>query len=1353
MGQAQSSLQDPLGKGRRSPIIRIEVLQHFGMLIAFGLLLGATDFIAEHLGLAAVLIFLFSLPYLVASIAGKRAGFLYGAMLFGAVAYFLACNALGAPNTWFPLLSVPLVLALWVVGDRLRRSAGPLYAAFPVVVFRAMHITVGVFAGWAVVQFPRVVGDAGTIRYVAGATFIAYGFIYLAHLLSGSHVLFAYVFSGFLAAGGVLAGVAVPWFHAPWIGALAASAIISVVGTSQHKARTYLWSRHVYLCLGGALFVGLAASVLQLSSVLLCLPLAAGLLWLAYGRLSRSVGSVRLATTAERFVGRCLFLGVIGLSIPLVPFVFVMPARAAVAHSAMLFGLLYILIARSRRAESTGGRLIYILPAALFITAGLGVLGGHLPDQVARIWALVCPLALLAAAGVLHRMLLPAGEELSHVRRGIAEAAVFPAFFAWYLLVLRMEPMMALAGAGAALAISLAMSPLLRERLFLYAVGPAVGGIIVAGSLLPAGHSLVAWTTCAAAAAAAGVCFTLSWRTLTVARGIAGLAWLVLSVAAFAIAANCSAAQALYAATAVGFISVLMAGQFNGPRRDILDHFVNVVSVLATIAAFVLGPLSRLDPFTAGLCLLVLSVAYYAAWFSSRSPRFAISGDAMFSLGALLIVFSKLPSAEGRLACGSVVVLVLFMLASTARSRFPVVSKGSVLVGHITGIVLAGAALIQAWQGSSGFLALAALPYVAIYAASPRLRGRLGFRIGIMTWSSIAALFALAALRNTPYREQVPQVALLSVAWLVLGFAVRNTRMRDFTAPGYVCAVLLAILCGAVTLFAPAEEGTWGVFLVNCVVFTALYVILRQDIFVYLVTLVLSLMAFDWVKASTSEFTQDVLFYLVIGLSILGVFFLLPHIKRLLDRIGMVPVFSIFTWQGALAGAVPVACISVLLLSAYSLKITHHPKFCTSCHYMGDYYTSWQHSSHKDVACVECHYEPGVRAEVEGKLKGVVQLVNYLGHSYDTKPHALISNESCMRSDCHDDMDHSEEVLLFHGSIRFRHDTHLSAQPRGKVLNCVSCHGQTIQGQHISVTETTCTTCHFYGRGSRPIAVGDCRSCHILPDKPVNFAGEPFSHKSFLSGRDKVECVHCHSHVTQGEGAISAARCKTCHLSEELQKGGLADQIKDQAEFHLVHVSKGHFDCLQCHDEIKHGIHPMAEQLLTSGECDRCHGGKRHSIQEAIYSGTAVRELDDMPDLMYMAGVACDGCHTDTRIVKAGEFTLTSKRAGAKACVDCHADESYDELLVAWQDETSSTMAEVKKTLAELQSMSRAPEVDANEQASEAFDLLASAQSKLSKVELDGSLGAHNIQYVSEILSQAQKNLRRCRSLLAAKEQ
>jgi nitrate/TMAO reductase-like tetraheme cytochrome c subunit len=485
-----------------------------------------------------------------------------------------------------------------------------------------------------------------------------------------------------------------------------------------------------------------------------------------------------------------------------------------------------------------------------------------------------------------------------------------------------------------------------------------------------------------------------------------------------------------------------------------------------------------------------------------------------------------------------------------------------------------------------------------------------------------------------------------------------------------------------------------------------------------------------------------VLFYLIIGAGVVGVFFSLPHLKKLLTRSASLPMISVFSWRGKLLMAIPVAGLALLVVTAYSLKLTGHPKFCTSCHNMDEYYGSWQHSAHKNVACIDCHYEPGPTAMVEGKLAGLVQVVKYVSHSYSTKPHALISNSSCMRGGCHAEMDVKKDTLLFREQINFRHDVHLTKRPRGKVLNCVSCHGQTTQGEHIGVTRTTCITCHFHGRDVKSLAAGRCDTCHRLPSTAVTFMGQSFDHKKFLEGKTAVRCEHCHSRVTQGEGAVSATRCRSCHLDKELK-------VTDQEQFHLVHVSKGHFDCLQCHDEIKHGARPPDEQLAF-GNCNGCHAGERHSVQERMYAGTAIPGLKAMPDPMFKARVACDGCHMDVRSAELGEKPFTRKVAGAKQCADCHGREKYGEMLADWQEDTKDRLEELQAELAKLAKACQSADADvAGAELTKAKALLSSARTRLSYIVSDGSFGAHNYPYVSEALDSVETDIETGRSLAA----
>jgi nitrate/TMAO reductase-like tetraheme cytochrome c subunit len=1319
-----------------------EALRHLGLLIAFVLIVAANGFAASHPVLTSVLVFLFSLPYLAASLVTKRASFLYATMLLGAASYFMACYALGAPGASFPLLSVPLVVCLWIVGYRLSKRLPPELAAYPSTVYRAMNITVAVFALWALVQAPGLVGKAGFLGYVPGLTYLCYACLYLVFCISGAWFLYIYVFAIFAAGGCVLAIAATGSTAFPWLGAMAAAAATLYVGTRLHSGRKYPWSRHFYFSAGFAIVLALALSLLRVRFFLPALATASLISWVAYVWFSSFAVDVRHAVMAERVVAKVFFIASLALAMPVVPAAFLLPAHIHVVSAALLCGFTLSWIAWQRRDQLSSWEITYVLAASFFFSAGFVGLGTQLSGPARRGWLIIMPAALIAAALLLQRVF----DETKHrvVPSGLVAGAVFPVLLAWFVPITQGEPATALASATVALLAVIAAASIRTSRYYL-AAGPGLAGVLVSGAALWLQPN-PAWIVCAGAAAIAGVGSVWAARRHSgTPRASAGLAWLILSVAAVSMAVRAGDAQPMYALTVVAAVGVLLTlGRGRAQAgRDAFEFATDAVACLSTVGAVVVGPLIAADAVTGGCCLLALSAAYWLAWGWGRWPGHVYGATGLFSLGWLLIILGTLPAADARLAAGALLVLALLAFGAITRRSFPQASKSAVVFAHLTGIALASCCLIQASPKGTWRIALAAVPYVVTYAVIPRLREDAGNRVGTVLWLSFAVLFSLSAYAGTPYWQQATLLALLSVVWLAVAWAVGQTVAKAWSLPMYICAGVLAAFCAAVKLFAPAVEWSWVVFLINGLVFASLFLVFKHDVFAYLLTLSLSLMAYDWIKASANLFTQDVFFYLIIGSAGLCALFALPYLRKLVSRWGTVPAFSIYTLRGTALLAIPAAGFGLLLVSAYSLKVTGHPRFCTSCHNMADYYDSWQHSSHRDVACIECHYEPGVENEFKGKLAGIVQVVKYMSHSYDNKPHAMISNESCMREGCHKDMDHSKEVLLFRDKIRFRHDRHLAERPRGRVLNCVSCHGQTVQGQHISVTETTCLTCHFYGRGKEPVAAGQCLTCHNMPEKTVTFMGQAFNHGEFLKDKQGVKCVYCHSQVTQGDGAISPTRCRSCHLHE------LAD-VGDPDKFHLVHVSKGHFDCLQCHDEIKHGVRPMEQQLLATGDCETCHEGQRHSLQEKIYAGTALTSLETSPDAMYKAGVACGGCHTDAQISGLGAIPFTKKLSGARQCADCHGGTRYGQMLEAWQEDTRDRAADLQKTITRLQESLGSEPAAAEPGAAGA--LLASARHKLLIVTEDGSFGAHNYAYISEILDSAQKEVSKCLAMIPPKD-
>ncbi|HDZ45079.1 MAG TPA: hypothetical protein ENH80_14195 [Phycisphaerae bacterium] len=1320
------------------------ILQNLGLLLAFVLLMAANGFTGDRPVLTTVLVFVFSLSYLVASAVTRRASFLYGTMLLGAVSYFLACNALGAPGTSFPLLSVPLVGALLAVGHYLRARLPAELSDYPRTIFRAMNITAGVFGLWALAQAPQVMGRPDVLRYVAALTLMGYAGLYFVHAAAMKKAVHVYVFSGALVLGSVLA-VSLVWAVAfAWIPAMASAGAILLAGTRFHRDGPPGWSRNFYFTAAGAICVSLVLSLLRWPLVIVDMALGSLLLWAAYGWLSRAVPDVLGARMGERVTAKCFFFGSMAMALPVAVVIFIMPSNAYVAGAALVCGVTFCwLFWRRRDNVVPRNNIRYVLAASMFVSAGLLGMARHLPGPIAAGWAVAVPIMLLAGLVAARRLFDGARHQV--VLAALGGAAVFPAFFAWYAPLLQGEWLVALIAAAAALAVVVVIGLRRSMRSCHYAIGPALGGAVVCGMLLVhRGPSFSAWAGCAAAATLAGVAFIWAGlRDRAVIRGATNLAWLILSVAAAIIAGAMGLTPLLYAATAVGAVSVLMAARAaRAGRADLFDRLVQVVAVSATVAVVVVGSAGQAGATNMGLCLLVLSAAYWLAWALGRGVPSARLAVGMLALAGVLVIYGSFPGVEARLALGAGLVAALFILAALTRRRFSAVGETAVAVGHLTSVVLALAALVQAWAGAGAMLSVGAGAMALIYALMPTLRGRTGFRVGTGLWVSFVAMLALAGWAHTPYPQQVGLLVLASLGWLAAGQVVSRTTAKDWSLCLYVTAAILAGFCSIVRMFAPAVEGSWPIFMVSGMVFASLFVILRQDVFAYLLTLSLSLMAFDWIKSDTSAFTQDVLFYLIIGGVVLAAGFILPYLWRALGRTGWVPIFAIFTRRGAILLAVVGVACTVLLSSTYSLELTAHPKFCTSCHNMGQYYNSWEHSAHQEVACIKCHYEPGITNTIAGKIGGLVQVVKYVSHAYDSKPSAIISNQSCMREGCHWDMDHSKETLLFKGQIAFRHDKHLGQHPRGKELNCVTCHGQTVEGQHISVSQTTCVSCHFYGRGDKAVAVGDCLTCHTQPEKPVTFMGQSFSHTKFLKGKDGVECSHCHNRVTEGSGSVSVTRCRSCHLGKD------QIEVDDQEQFHLTHVSQGHFDCLQCHDEIKHGTRPMEQQLLAAGNCSTCHTGERHSIQERVYAGTVATGMKVAPDVMYKAGVACEGCHTDVKATESGATAFTAKFSGARQCVDCHGKKRYGQMLEDWQEATRESIAKFQPAVDELTRKLRSAKAPADEVA-RVGTLLQSAGTKLAYVVQDGSLGAHNYPYLEDLLFRVEEEIDACRSLMA----
>jgi nitrate/TMAO reductase-like tetraheme cytochrome c subunit len=364
------------------------------------------------------------------------------------------------------------------------------------------------------------------------------------------------------------------------------------------------------------------------------------------------------------------------------------------------------------------------------------------------------------------------------------------------------------------------------------------------------------------------------------------------------------------------------------------------------------------------------------------------------------------------------------------------------------------------------------------------------------------------------------------------------------------------------------------------------------------------------------------------------------------------------------------AAIVVTIVFMFSfLEATSQPGFCSNCHIMRPYIDAWETSAHADVHCMTCHAGMGVKGYLETKMTAVSMLANYFTGIYKrSRPWAEIEDANCLQGGCHDTR-LLEGKVEFTSGVIFDHTPHLTESRRGKKLRCTSCHSQIVQGEHISVTSSTCFLCHFknvseIGREE----LSNCTKCHVPPSGDEAINSNRYDHAEILL--NEVDCKSCHKMMWQGTGIVLEERCGVCH-SETAH----IDKIDDLEFIHEWHIEKRKIDCQACHSSIEH--QNSKPEMALSGDCFNCHDQK-HTPMLDIYNGTLSKLIDDdMPDIMFENGITCMSCHSSA------DHSYSSDQANNATCTPCH-DASYLGLAQMWKEAFSQRIARMEKEITNL---------------------------------------------------------------------
>jgi hypothetical protein len=406
------------------------------------------------------------------------------------------------------------------------------------------------------------------------------------------------------------------------------------------------------------------------------------------------------------------------------------------------------------------------------------------------------------------------------------------------------------------------------------------------------------------------------------------------------------------------------------------------------------------------------------------------------------------------------------------------------------------------------------------------------------------------------------------------------------------------------------------------------------------------------------------------------------------------------------------------------------------------------------VGCIECHYEPGSVETLEGKFKALSQLAKYVTRTQGTKPWAEVSDSSCMRSGCHSVRELEGPVAF--GRVDFDHRQHLLESRRGRRLRCTSCHSQVEQGQHISVTRR-CASCAT----SCPMPKGrPCRSSPSAPNatelrhEDIVVEGQAFQHSEYVARG--VDCRECHDPVVDGKGTVRKERCHSCH-----GEAGHIERIGEIAFLHEAHVTTHKVECFECHDEIHHGLLPLAPVEPAKSEgCGSCHENT-HDAARKLYAGEGAVGVEASPSRMYVTRVVCNACHTgrtddfEAALNKADApddahhsghgMGGTVAAAGNVDCIHCHGP-SYDGMVAEWQSAVGEQLERLAPMMEEVRAALKGRDKDPS------AELLRDAERNYMLVKLDGSRGVHNVTYALDALRVAAQRIDTIRTNLALGE-
>lgn len=243
----------------------------------------------------------------------------------------------------------------------------------------------------------------------------------------------------------------------------------------------------------------------------------------------------------------------------------------------------------------------------------------------------------------------------------------------------------------------------------------------------------------------------------------------------------------------------------------------------------------------------------------------------------------------------------------------------------------------------------------------------------------------------------------------------------------------------------------------------------------------------------------------------------------------------------------------IVLMISVPMYITTRNQYCSTCHAMEQYYSSWEHSTHAYADCVGCHVAPGLANDVSHVYRSTREVyTNLISSPQHSANFTLPTNEICFS--CHTEY----RTISASGDLLIPHKQHVKLRN----LQCVNCHRYLVHYKNPEGKNTpSMTICYKCHNGVQ--APKDCKTCHTKKSFPDSHkAADWYEVHGGLAKSQGKECAKCHGWTPK--------YCEECHQKRPPSHAGVIWRTnhKEQAKTREsgCYVCHGKTFCKNCHD-------------------------------------------------------------------------------------------------------------------------------------------------------------------------------------------